>query len=119
MDTNLLGLFRHATNTVTFAAGATIFEAGARGDLMYVILEGSVAIIVDGKVIETAEAGSCVGEMALIDAAPRSATAVAHTDVRLAPVDQRRFTFMVQETPNFALQVMHIMAQRLRTHRVG
>ena len=46
----------------------------------------------------------------------RSATAVAHTDVRLAPIDQNRFMYMVQETPFFALKVMHLMAERLRAN---
>jgi CRP-like cAMP-binding protein len=54
--------------------------------------------------------------MALIDNEPRSGDAVARTDVRLVALDQKRF--MVQETPFFAIRVMHIMAERLRAqHR--
>jgi CRP-like cAMP-binding protein len=52
--------------------------------------------------------------MALIDNSPRSATAIAKTDCKVVPLDQRRFQFLVQETPFFALQVMTIMATRLR-----
>jgi CRP/FNR family cyclic AMP-dependent transcriptional regulator len=52
--------------------------------------------------------------MALIDQSPRSATAVAKTDCKLAPIDRRRFEFMVQQTPFFSLTVMKIMADRLR-----
>jgi len=44
----------------------------------------------------------------------RSATAVAKTDARIVPIDRRRFLFMVEETPNFALQLLSIMAERLR-----
>lgn len=113
---NLSGLFRHATNIVTVQAGDKIFAEGQPGDTMYVIQGGSVDILVHGKLVETAEAGSIVGEMALIDNAPRSATAVAKTDCHLVPINQKQFVFMVQETPNFALQVMHIMAQRLRAN---
>jgi CRP-like cAMP-binding protein len=52
--------------------------------------------------------------MALIDQAPRTATAVAKTECKLAVIPERRFLFMVQQTPHFALQIMKVMADRLR-----
>ncbi len=113
---NMLNLFRNVKDTVNFSAGDKIFETGQPGDNMYVIQEGSVDIYTHGKLIETAEPGSIVGEMALIDNSPRSADAVAKTDVRLVAIDHKHFIYMVQETPSFALQVMHIMAQRLRAN---
>ena len=65
-------------------------------------------------VLDTLGPGSLVGEMALIDAQVRSATATAKSACRLAPVTEKRFLFMVQQTPFFALQVMRILAERLR-----
>ncbi len=115
---SLIGLFRHATNAVTFEPGEKIFETGQTGDTMYAILEGEVEIIVQNKVVETAVTGGIIGEMALIDHSPRSADAIAKTPCRLVPVDQQRFLFMVSETPNFALWVMHIMAERLRAQHL-
>jgi CRP/FNR family transcriptional regulator, cyclic AMP receptor protein len=50
----------------------------------------------------------------LIDPAPRSADARARTDARVVRIDKRRFTFLVHEHPTFALQVMTVMAERLR-----
>ncbi len=111
---DLSGLFRHASNVVTFKAGETIFEEGKPADLMYVIQEGEVDISSHGKHLETAGQGTIFGEMALIDHETRSATAAARTDCKLVPVGERQFLFMVQETPNFALLVMHVMAERLR-----
>ncbi len=113
---NLIGLFRHATNVVTFEPGDKIFETGQPGDTMYAILEGDIDIVVQNKIVETATSGGIIGEMALIDNAVRSADAIAKTPCRLVPVDQQHFLFMVSETPNFALWVMHIMAERLRAH---
>jgi CRP-like cAMP-binding protein len=55
-----------------------------------------------------------VGELALINDEPRSATVVAKTDCRLVAVDRRRFEYMVQETPFFGLAVMKVLADRLR-----
>jgi len=55
-----------------------------------------------------------IGELAPIDHGPRSATAVAVTPYTLAPIDEKQFQFMVQQTPFFALQVMRVLAERLR-----
>jgi CRP-like cAMP-binding protein len=52
--------------------------------------------------------------MALLDAEPRMATAVATEDTELAVIDRHRFLFLVQETPMFALSVMSAMAKRFR-----
>lgn len=81
---------------------------------MFAIVEGEVEIRLNGKTVEVCKAGSIVGEMALIDSQPRSATAIAKTDCKLASVDEKRFLFLVQQTPLFALQVMRIMTERLR-----
>ena len=58
--------------------------------------------------------GGIMGELALIDSKPRSASAVAKTDCRLVPLDDKQFIFLVQQTPFFAIRVMRIMAERLR-----
>ncbi len=63
---------------------------------------------------ETLEADGIFGEMALIDDSPRSATAIALTDVTLAPIKENQFLFLVQNTPFFALSVMRVLAHRLR-----
>jgi CRP/FNR family cyclic AMP-dependent transcriptional regulator len=108
-----LSLFRNS-ETKEFAAGETIFTAGEAGTLMYVVTEGEVDILVGPTLAETVTTGGIFGEMALIDRNVRSADAVARTHCKLVLVDQRRFQFLVSETPFFALQVMSIMAERLR-----
>ena len=52
--------------------------------------------------------------MALIDASARSATAIAKSDCRLVPVNERQFLLMVEQTPYFARHVMKVLADRLR-----
>ena len=107
-------LFRNATSAVAHPAGATIFKEGDPGDVMYVVQEGELQILVRGQAVETLGPGSIVGEMALVDSVPRSASLVAKTDCRVVPVDKKQFTYLIQQTPFFALQVMQIMADRLR-----
>jgi CRP/FNR family cyclic AMP-dependent transcriptional regulator len=114
MNESFMPLFRNVKNAVTFHAGDTIFNEGDEGTVAYVILEGELEVMLHGRHLDTATQGSIVGEMALIDQARRSGTVTAKTDVRLAPIAQREFTYMIQETPFFALHVMHIMANRLR-----
>ena len=109
-----LNIFRHA-ETLDLSAGEIVFEQGETGTAMYVVSEGEVEILSGSVVLETACPGSVIGEMALIDHGPRSARAVAKTDCKLVAVDQRRFEFLVQQTPYFALEVMQLMAERLRT----
>ncbi len=111
---NLAELFRHETDLETLVAGQTLFNEGEKGDLMYVLMSGTAMILVHGKIVEIAEAGTIVGEMAMIDEAKRSATVIAKTDCSILPIERKRFNFLIQQTPNFALHVMHVIAARLR-----
>ena len=107
-------LFRNSEDFQTFAAGQTIFEQGQQGDLMYVVKEGEVELLVNGTAVETLDAGDMFGEMALIEKLPRSATARAKTDCQVVPINEKRFTLLVPQTPYFALTVMRTMSERLR-----
>ena len=111
-----LNLFRSATDVESFKAGQMIFETGSSGDVMYVVQEGEVDIVLAGRVIDTSGAGGIIGEMALISDKPRSASAIAKTDCKLVPIDEKRFTFLVQQTPYFSIQVMRVIAERLRRY---
>lgn len=113
-EMNLLSLFKNPEVTETYAAGQTVLAEGSPGDSMYVVLEGEVDIRVGDTLVDTAGPGDIVGEMALIDSTVRSASAVATTECRLAPVNEKRFLFMVTQTPFFALHVMRVLADRLR-----
>jgi CRP-like cAMP-binding protein len=110
-----IDFFKNQDNAVEYKAGDIIFAEGAESDAtMYAVREGTVEIVLKGAVIDTIEEGQFFGEMSLVDTAPRSATARAKTDAKIIPVDRSRFLFLVHETPTFALQVMHVMAERLR-----
>jgi CRP/FNR family transcriptional regulator, cyclic AMP receptor protein len=109
-----MDLFAAETNPRTCEAGEVIFQAYDMGSEMYVILEGQVELTIGTNVIETLGPGEPFGEMALIDQAPRVATATAKTPCKLAVIPEKRFLFMVQTTPHFALQIMKVMADRLR-----
>jgi CRP-like cAMP-binding protein len=108
------GLFVNAKETKQYRAGETIFEQGDDGDFMYGVVDGTVEIRVDDRVIDTCGIDDTFGEMAIVDNRPRMGSAVAATDCTLARIDRRGFLFLVQETPMFAVQVMSTMADRIR-----
>jgi CRP-like cAMP-binding protein len=95
-------------------AGETIFSEGEAGKELYVIKSGRVEIRLGNRLLEELDDNGIFGEMGLIDDEPRSATALAATDVALVPVTEKQFVFLVGHTPFFALNVMRVMAGRLR-----
>lgn len=109
-----LRLFRNAPEVLRVTAGNYIFRRGEAAEMMYLIIEGEVDLMLDDTLIETAEEGSFIGEMALIDEEPRSASARARGDCRVFPINEARFQSLVRETPTFALQIMKTLARRLR-----
>ena len=107
-------MFRNSNEAETIPAGDILFREGDSGDVMFAVADGLVELTHGGAMIEKIGAGGIIGEMALVDAAPRSATATAATETRVVKVDREHFTYLVQEHPTFALQVMSVMAERLR-----
>ena len=95
-------------------AGQPVFTEGDPGDAMFAVVEGEVDIVLRGQVLETVREGGIFGELALVDDQPRSASAIARTPCQVAVIDLRRFSVLVQQTPFFAVEVMRVMAARLR-----
>jgi len=109
-----MDIFRHATDAESHPAGTVVLRQGTPGDRMFVIQEGEVEIRIGDRVLERVGPGGFFGEMALVDRTPRSATAIAASDVRLVAIDAKRFGRLVQEVPGFALEVLRGLARRLR-----
>ena len=107
-------LFRHDPKFVEIKSGTCLFREGDRGDVMYVLIRGEAEVTMGGLSIEVCRSGDIVGEMAVVDGSPRSATVTALADCEFAVIDRKRFQFLVDETPRFAIDVMRVMAQRLK-----
>jgi len=107
-------MFRNDDGAYAVAAGTKIFSEGDPGDSLYVILDGEVDILVHGRRVQRLRAGEVFGEMALVENRPRNAQAVAHSAARLVAIDERRFLFLVGQTPWFALGLLRLLAARLR-----
>jgi CRP-like cAMP-binding protein len=109
-------LFRREPNIVDLPAGNVLFRQGDPcNGLMYVLVAGRADIVVGADlVVEEAAPGTILGEMAMIGAEPRSATVRTVTDCRFAEITRKRFHFLVTEAPQFATEVMRVLADRLR-----
>lgn len=99
----------------TYKAGDVIFREGDAADELFIVKSGKVEIRLGNRLLDTLPELSIFGEMALIDHRPRSATAVAASDATLVPVSEKQFLLMVSRTPYFALNVMRVLVQRLRS----
>jgi CRP/FNR family transcriptional regulator, cyclic AMP receptor protein len=94
-------LARGLGTVMDFAAGEIIFREGDPARHMYVVLKGKVEISAKGKLIATVDEGEALGTLSLIDGMPRTITAEAVEPSELALLDEKKFRFMVEETPNF------------------
>jgi len=99
--------------------GTTLFQEGEPGDSLYIVLEGKVKLgrrSSDGRENLVAVMGPAdqFGELSLFDPGPRTATAVVVTDARLARLPKQALQTWVQERPQIAIQLLHVIARRLR-----
>ena len=99
---------------LSYPPGGVIFAVGDPGREMYVVRSGHVDLKIGDTLLESVGPGGILGELALVDPAPRSASAVAGPDCTLARVDQEAFDDLVRRVPGLALEVMRVMARRLR-----
>ena len=104
----------------SYRINEVIFEEGNQGNEMFIIHRGKVKIVKKTekgveKTLVILEPGEFFGEMALIDNSPRSASAIAEEDsTELIVLDKPKFTYMVQQLPDFSLAIMEKLAKRLR-----
>lgn len=109
-----IGTFKHEENTTSFSAGEVIFKEGDPGDTMYIVQKGEVDISFEGKLLDSVGPDGVFGEMALVDSQARSASAIAKTECKVVVLDEESFKRHVHRTPFFAVQVMRVLAYRLR-----
>lgn len=113
-----LRLLAAFSSEAMFKAGQNIFMEGERGDKLYIILEGQVRISkfipgVGEEALAILERGDFFGEMALIDRAPRSADAKAHSDVTVLPIESKLLTDILSKDVDSSYQFLYILCKIL------
>jgi CRP-like cAMP-binding protein len=95
-------------------AGTPLVREGERGDELLVVLDGTVEVRHDGRVLATLHAGDHLGEVALLDArARRTATVVAASRVTVAYLGRQQFDVLIEESVDFVLALLATMAARI------
>ena len=99
---------------IYYQQGQTIMTEGQKGLRMYAVVAGHVAISIGSRVVERLGPGGAFGEAAIVEGAPRMATAVAQTDCQLLPITRQAFESLVKMEPRFAYMMLASLAERLR-----
>src|SRR5918911_4873637 len=106
--------------TVSVDSGELIFEEGSPGDALYVILDGELEVAKrqDGQdvVLAVRRAGELVGEMSLLEQAPRSASVRTLRESRLLVISQTAFQTLLSCSPSVPLRILHTLIARLRNN---
>jgi CRP-like cAMP-binding protein len=105
-------------STGNYSAGDTIFTQGELGTDMYIIQDGEVDIIKhiggESHLLSHLEKGDFFGEMALLENVPRSADAIAKTEVKVLVINGSRFDEMLRRNPEIAVRIIRKYSKRLR-----
>jgi hypothetical protein len=98
----------------TFPAGANVVTEGELGDRLYVIISGKVSISRHGSVVAHLGPGEAVGEMAVLDAEPRNASAIADEETVVLSIGSDEFYEILHEQVEIAEGVIRMLTRRLR-----
>ena len=99
---------------IPFQTGQVVMKEGEMGNTLHILMEGQVEVQIHDQVVGTFEPVEVFGEMAVIDSQPRSATVIAKTNCKLARIDQNRFKQLIQQRPDFGIDIMRMLVERIR-----
>jgi CRP-like cAMP-binding protein len=102
------------TDAVTLPAGRSPCEQGTVGREAYVIMSGTAEVRRNKKKVADIGPGTCVGELALLDHKPRTASIIATSDLKVLVIGVREFAAIVDEVPPIMHKLMKSMASKIR-----
>jgi CRP-like cAMP-binding protein len=103
------GLMTH----VDLEAGTVLVHEGEIGREFVIVLDGEVEVSRNGKAIAVRRAGDYIGEIALLDNRPRTATVTAKTKVAVEVLSRAEFSSLLADAPELSSQIMATIARRL------
>ena len=112
---NILADLAPLMKEMQYEQGTEIFKEGETGDCMYIIQQGNIKIHKGNTTLAILKEKEVFGELSLLDADSRAASATAETDCILYKIDQEPFYELMDERPEVAKGFIKILCQRLRT----
>ena len=103
-----------AGDEITMVDGTVIIDQGQLGREAFVILEGKVTVKRRDRKVAELGPGDVVGELALLDHGPRTASAVCEGDCTLFVLDQRHFRGVIEDHPSISMKLLAALAARIR-----
>lgn len=92
----------------------SVFTEGDHGDAMYLIIDGTAKVHSGDDVFAERHTEQCFGEMAILDAEPRSASITAVTHLTLLKIEREDFAEILTEKPEISLGIIRVLTGRLR-----
>ncbi len=111
---NVLADLAPLMQDIELEEGSLVFQEGERGDSMYIIHQGEIKIYKSNTTLAVLTEKEVFGELSLIDAETRSASAKAHTDCYLFKIDQEPFFELLDSRPEIARGFLKMLCKRLR-----
>ena len=103
-----------ASDEVTVPAGKVLCEQGSIGREAFVIVSGTAEVRRNKRKVASIGPGACVGELALLDHGPRTATVVATSDLKALVIGVREFAGIVDEIPSITHKLLKSLASKVR-----
>lgn len=102
---------------VEAAPGDELTDQGRYGDVCYVVVEGTANVFMRGEYVTSIEAESMIGEMALLEHRPRTATVIAETPMVLVSFGTKEFSRLFDHNPNLKQRVLDLLSARLQENK--
>jgi CRP-like cAMP-binding protein len=103
-----------ATDEVTIPAGKVLCEQGSIGREAFVLVDGTAEVRRNKKKVASIGPGTCVGELALLDHGPRTASVIASTDMTVLVIGVREFAGIIDEIPSITHKLLKSLASKVR-----
>ena len=100
---------------VGFAAGDDLVRQGDAGEAFYIIVSGTARAVRDGVTLRDLGPGDFLGEIALVDGSPRTATVTALEPIEALTVTRDAFLALLERLPVFRLEILNALTQRIRS----
>ena len=117
METSKLKLLAFASEIVSFEDGDIVFNSGDSADFAYVIMQGAVDIVTETDtgpvVVGMLKQNQLIGELGLLNNAPRNATLVTHGELRAMKITGEMFFRLLRENSEVALDVIRMLSDKL------
>lgn len=104
-----------AGDELDFPPGHALVTEGETGSEAFVVLSGSVSVVRNGQKLATLGTGDIIGELALLDQSPRTATVICDTACTALVIDRRHFVPLIDKSPALGIKFLAELAGRLRS----